>query len=152
MDKWLGKFLDDTLENQTDKADILPELVSVSGMSVPFSESPGGTSPLHPTPQNDRAPTPPLQPGWLVVYRDRRGVLCGGGEDREHGTVEECRWAGNGWTVHLIDWQRLPLSSLHSVGKTDSTGQIVAAWTVQAHGYDGEGPITRGGRADGKAA
>jgi len=58
MDKWLAKFLDDTLENQTDKTDSLTELVSVSGMSVPFSENPG---------ENSQAPAPPLQPGWLVV-------------------------------------------------------------------------------------
>ena len=90
--------------------------------------------------------TTPLQPGWLVVYRDRRGTLCGGCVDREHGTVQECRWEGNGWTVHLTDGQRLPLSLIRSVGQTDKAGQLVAAWTTREHGYDGEGPITRGGQ------
>ena len=150
MDKWLAKFLADALENQTDKADILPELVSVSGMSVPFSESPGGNSTLDPTPQIDRAPTPPLQPGWLVAYRERRGVLCGGCVDREHGTVQECRWGGNGWTVSLTDGQRLPLSLIRSVGQTDDAGQIVAAWIVKEHGYDGQGPDESRSKPEGK--
>ena len=86
------------------------------------------------------SPTPPLQPGWLVAYRDRRWTLCGGCDDRTHGTVQECRWDEKGWTVHLTDGQRLPLSIIRSVGRTESTRQIVAAWTVREHGYDGEGP------------
>lgn len=85
-------------------------------------------------------PAEPLQPGWLVCYRDRHGVLCGGCVDRECGTVEACRWEGNGWTVSLTDGQRLPLSLIRSVGQTDSAGQLVAAWTVREHGYDGDGP------------
>ena len=84
-------------------------------------------------------PAEPLQPGWLVYYRDRRGVLCGGCGDREHGTVQACRLEGNGWTVHLTDGQRLSLSLIRSVGQTDAGGQLVAAWTVQEHGYDGHG-------------
>jgi hypothetical protein len=74
--------------------------------------------------------TAPLHPGWLVVYRDRRGTVCGGCDDRLHGTVQACRWDENGWTVSLTDGQRLPLSSIRSVGQTDDAGQIVAAWTV----------------------
>ena len=88
-------------------------------------------------------PAAPLQPGWLVAYRDRRGALCGGCDDRTHGTVQECRWDGNGWTLCLTDGQRVPLSIIRSVGWTDSTGQIVAAWTVREHGYDGEGGAGR---------
>jgi hypothetical protein len=82
-------------------------------------------------------PVEPVQPGWLVVYRDRRGVLCGGCVDRPHGTVEACRWDGNGWTVHLTDGQRLPLSIIRSVGQTDAAGHVRATWTVREHGYDG---------------
>lgn len=44
MDKWLTKFLDDTLEKGTDKTDSLPDPVSVSGMSVSSSRGPGGNS------------------------------------------------------------------------------------------------------------
>lgn len=79
-------------------------------------------------------PTEPLQPGWLVVYRDRAGRLAGGCDDRERGTVEECRWSENGWTVHLTDGQRLPLSIIRGVTTLDG-----AAWTTREHGYDGEG-------------
>ena len=85
-------------------------------------------------------PLSPIQPGWLVCYRDRGGALCGGCDDRPHGTVQECRWDGRGWTVHLSNGQRLPLSIIRSVGRTDSMGQIVSAWTVKEHGYDGAGP------------
>ena len=83
-------------------------------------------------------PTTPLQPGWLVAYRDRRGVLCGGCEDRAHGTVGACRWEGKAWMVTLTDGQRLPLPAIQSVGQTDPTGHLVAAWTVRAHGLDGQ--------------
>ena len=89
--------------------------------------------------QAEASPMPPLQPGWLVSYRDRRGVLCGGCDDRQHGTVQECRWTGNGWTLWLTDGERLPLSAIRSVGKTDSVGQVVSAWMVREHGYDGTG-------------
>lgn len=37
MGKWLEKFSGKTLEDQTDKTDILPSQPSVSGMSVPLS-------------------------------------------------------------------------------------------------------------------
>ena len=62
--------------------------------------------------QAEASPMPPLQPGWLVGYRDRKGVSGGGCIDREHGTVEVCRWDGTGWTVYLTDGQRLPLSMI----------------------------------------
>ena len=84
-------------------------------------------------------PEEPLQPGWLVSYRDQRGALCGGCDDRQHGTIQECRWTAGAWTVHLTDGQEMPLSIVRSVGQTDDAGQIVAAWTVKEHGYDGEG-------------
>lgn len=87
-----------------------------------------------------KSPEPPICSGWLVTYRDRHGKLCGGSEDRAHGTVQECRWDGMSWTVHLTDGQRLPLSLILAVGKTDSTGRILAPWAVREHGYDGEGP------------
>lgn len=83
-------------------------------------------------------PIPPLQPGWLVVYRDQRGALCGGCDDRQHGTVDACRMDRNGWTLSLTDGQEMPLSVIRSVGQTDEAGQIIAVWTTREHGYDGE--------------
>lgn len=88
-------------------------------------------------------PESPLQPGWLVAYRDRDGRLRGGCDEREAGTVKECRWEGKEWTVSLTDGQRLPMSIIRSVGQTDSDGKLIAAWTVREHGYDGEGPLSR---------
>jgi len=73
-----------------------------------------------------------------VTYRDKTGKLCGGAEDREHGTVQECRWEGGQWTLHLADGQRLSLSHVVGVANTDASGRILAAWAVRAHGYDGE--------------
>jgi hypothetical protein len=86
-------------------------------------------------------PVTPIRPRWLVAYRDRQGRLCGGSDDRAHGTVKECRWDGTGWTVHLTDGQQMPLSLIRAVGKTDDTGQILAAWTVREHGADGNGRV-----------
>ena len=83
------------------------------------------------------SPIPPLQPDWLVAYRDRHWALCGGCDDRQHGTVKECQWDGMAWSVLLTDGQRLPLTSVRSVGQTDSKGKVVAAWSVLEHGYDG---------------
>jgi hypothetical protein len=85
-------------------------------------------------------PEEPLQPGWLVCYRDQRGALCGGCDDRQHGTVAGCRWTAGAWTVHLTDGQRLPLSIIRGVTTPDG-----AAWTVREHGYDGEGPLQNRG-------
>lgn len=97
------------------------------------------TSPQAEEVTKEASPTSPLAPGWLVAYRDRHGALCGGCDDRQHGTVQECRWRVGGWTVHLTDGQQLPLTNIRSVGKTDDAGNVVAAWTVREHGYDGEG-------------
>jgi hypothetical protein len=83
----------------------------------------------------------PLQPGWLVAYRDRRGALCGGCDDRQHGTVQECRWTAGAWTVHLTDGQEMPLSQVRSVGAVDHKGRLYGAWMVREHGYDGAGPV-----------
>ena len=139
MGKWLAKFYADIQESLPDIPDIVP---SVSGLSGPDLEDSGRNSHPHEGEAVKVAPpTPPLQPGWLLAYRDRRGTLCGGCDDRTHGTVQGCRWDGKGWTVHLTDGQQMPLSLVRSVGRTDSAGQIVAAWTVRGHGYDGEGPL-----------
>ena len=105
--------------------------------------SPISSKPPPPSPEalgTEAALTPPLQSGWLVAYRDAHGRLCGGADDRAHGTVERCAWSDSTWTVVLTDGPRLPLSMIRSVGRTDATGQIVAAWTVREHGYDGDGP------------
>lgn len=87
-------------------------------------------------------PIEPLQPGWLVAYRDRQGRLRGGCDERDAGTVAACQWDGTAWTVSLTDGQRLPLSRIRSVGQADEAGQIVAAWIVRDHGYDREGPTS----------
>ena len=84
-------------------------------------------------------PDEPLQPGWLVVYRDRAGRLAGGCDDRQGGTVQSCTWDGSTWTAILTDGQRLRLSAVLSVAKTGQYGQVLAAWSVREHGYDGEG-------------
>lgn len=125
MGKWLDKFSADIQESLPDIPDILP---SVSGLSGPYREVSAKIT-----------PAPPLQPGWLVVYRDRRGTLCGGCDDRAHGTVRACQWQDHGWMVSLTDGQSLPLSTIRSVGQTHESGQLLAAWTVREHGYDGEG-------------
>lgn len=101
--------------------------------AVPEPVAAGFSSSVVATPK----PIPPIRPGWLVAYRDRNGALCGGCDDRQQGTVHECQWIGMAWIVLLTDGQRLSLTSIRSVGKTDSGGKIVAAWCVREHGYDG---------------
>ena len=92
------------------------------------------------------AAAPPLRPGWRVVYRDQQWVLCGGCNDRQHGTVAECQWVAGAWTVTLTDGQTMPLSRVRSVGAVDHKGCLLEAWTVKEHGYDGEGPLCNRGK------
>lgn len=125
------RFVADSLPARTDILDTVP---SVSTLSVPFSENPA----------ENQSPDSPLQSGWLVVHRDRQGVLRGGSDDRAHATVRACQWDGHAWRVLLTDGQRLPLTAITAVGQTDATGRLIAAWTVRAHGYDGHGDHTRG--------
>ena len=95
------------------------------------------TVPLDPV--DSGGPQAPIQPGWLIAYRHQDGRLCGGCDERQHGTVHHCQWDGSAWTVTLTDRQTLPLRAILSIGKTDGDGRVVAAWTVRPHGYDGEG-------------
>lgn len=87
------------------------------------------------------ADTPPLQPGWLVAYRDRDHRLVGGADDRLNGTVKVCEWVAvhRSFEVILMSGQRLALRSIRSVGQPNAAGQIISAWTTEDHGYDGEG-------------
>lgn len=101
---------------------------------VKSGDSPGAVESNSPA---STAPIPPLQPGWLVTYRNRQGKLSGGSGDRAHGTVQECRWDSTGWTLYLTDGQQVSLSLIQAVGKADNMGHILAAWTVREHGIDG---------------
>jgi hypothetical protein len=87
---------------------------------------------------------PPLQAGWLVVYRDRAGKLRGAADEREHGTVKECRRQGAGWVVMLTSGEHLSLSIIRAVGQTSEREELQAAWSVREHGYDGQGKLPRG--------
>jgi len=83
-------------------------------------------------------PEAPVQPGWLVAYRDKDYRLRGGCDEREHGTVEACEWNGHTWTVILTNGDQLPLVRIVSVGEMVE-GRLVAAWTTRDCGYNGEG-------------
>ena len=89
--------------------------------------------PIEPT-----EPKAPIPSGWLVVYRDQAGILRGGWDDRLHGTVQCCAWDGAAWMVILTDEQQFSLTAIRSVGRTNMGGDVVAAWTVREHGYDGD--------------
>lgn len=90
--------------------------------------------------QDITAPMPPLQPGWRIVYLDRKGKLTGGSDDPAHGTIVTCLWGGRGWTINLTDGQQVPLNRIKSVAAVDYNGRTMGAWTVREHGFDGEGP------------
>ena len=100
-----------------------------------------------PSPVTTPQPIPQIRPGWLVAYRDQQGVLCGGCDDRQRGTVRECQWRMGIWTVRLTDGQQLLLANIRSVGQTDGEGKIIAAWIVREHGYDGKGRPSTSGEA-----
>ncbi|MEO7859822.1 MAG: hypothetical protein ABIU05_05165 [Nitrospirales bacterium] len=94
---------------------------------------------LPPDPVAPEGPRPPLGVGSLIAYRDQYHRLRGGGDERDHGTVEACRWDKTMWTVVLTDGSLCPLSRIVSVGQTDEGGRIIAAWSTREHGVDGGG-------------
>jgi hypothetical protein len=83
---------------------------------------------------------PPLLPGMLVAYRDRDHRLCGGCDDRAHGTVQVCEWipVHREFVVVLTDGQRIRLREIRSVAQINAAGCVVAAWVTEQHGYDGK--------------
>ena len=135
MGKWLAKFLADIPKSRTDKTDNSPLDPLLSVLSVPHLENPAKIIPSQPPEE----PTPPILPGWQIVYMDHVWKLAGGSDDPDHGTVDVCRWEGGAWTVHLTDGQQIPLSRIRSVGAVDWKGRCYGAWTVREHGYDGQG-------------
>lgn len=84
------------------------------------------------------SPIPPLQPTWLVCWRDQAWRLRGGHEEPSAGAVTACEWNGQSWQVKLGNGQRIPLRDVSAVAETKD-GRIVSAWSVRSHGYDGQG-------------
>ncbi len=141
--------IEDFEEGQTDKPDILADHGTVSVLSVPVSGIPTEISatqtdgsPLVPSPQYPQnpqngsgvelgpRPEPPLCPGWKVAFRNQ-GQL-------QDGIVSRCDGTGSAGTVHLTNGTALPLKWVTSVGKTDATGKVIAAWLTSRHRFDGE--------------
>lgn len=88
-----------------------------------------------------QAPRPisPIPAGRLISYRGPDGRLCGGDLDRGRGTVAGSEYGPQGWVFTLSDGHSVSLSAIRGVTRLSSDGQVVEAWTVRAHGYDGEG-------------
>lgn len=99
------------------------------------SDMPLGTVPDH---KPIQPPTSPIQPGRLITYRGPDGRLRGGDLDRARGTVARSEYGSEGWTITLTDGQRVSLSAIRGVTRLSSDGQVVEAWTVRRHGFDGE--------------
>lgn len=89
MDKWLAKFLDDTLEKRTDKADILPELVSMSGMSGADS---GNLVKIEAA-----TVSPTIATGSFVTWRRGDGSKQEGFVDALHTDPDGQQWAFVSW-------------------------------------------------------
>ncbi len=83
-------------------------------------------------------PTPPIQPGWVISWRDQFGRLIGGWDEPELGTVAECTWTGSTWRVQLTTGNEVALRRIVGVRKMRA-GECIAAWTTREHGLDGEG-------------
>ncbi len=86
-------------------------------------------------------PAPPIQPGWLVAYRGPDGRLRGGGDDQDHGTVQSAELGPDGWAFMMSDGKVIAGRAIVSVARVASDGPVVAAWTVQHHGFDGDGRL-----------
>ena len=130
----------DTIAHSADIADRVAAEKVAPVVSTPLTQTGEGSPlPMPPT-------TPPLQPGWRIAYMDHQWKLAGGYDDPDHGTVQACRWDAGAWTVTLTNGQTIPLSRVRSVGAVDHKGRLYGAWEVNTHGYDGEGPVTRGGQ------
>lgn len=118
---------------------------SIPGISIPTDSSPISPKLTTHSPDDldDRVvvddPVAPLEPGWLVVYRDRTYRLRGGCDERDHGTVAKMEWGPGSWTVWLTNGEALPLSRVRSVASTNADGQVVNAWDVRGCGVSGHG-------------
>jgi hypothetical protein len=88
-------------------------------------------------PLMDEPPASPLPHHCFVTYIDARGALCGGWDERGTSRVTQCHGTGGNCQVELSDGRRIPLRSIRAVGQTDAAGNLLAAWTVREHGYDG---------------
>lgn len=100
-----------------------------------FEANPHSHTPCFSTPGAKSAESAkPIQPGWLVTYRDRTGRLRGGADERSAGTVADCD-RGN---VTLANGVQLPLHRITAVARTNQSGAILAAWDVTRHGLDGQ--------------
>jgi hypothetical protein len=82
----------------------------------------------------------PIEAGWLVAYCGPDGHLLGGSDDRKSGTVVSCEYVtvNRSFMVTLTDGATLRLGQIRSGAQTNAAGQVIAAWTVEAHGYDGK--------------
>ena len=133
MGKWLAKFSGDSSESLPDITDTLP---SVSGLSGPHLES----LPEIACPGDINRLTRVTHSSWLADHLSRPDERLQGRDlDRDHGTVVASTYGAHGWTFTLTDGKTIPMQAVRGVAKTASYGQIVAAWTVRAHGLDGEG-------------
>lgn len=137
MDKWLAKFLDDSLEDRTDIPDTLPNSVSMSVLSVPVSGIPAKKI-FSPTVDS---PASPLPAHCFVTYSDTQGRLCGGWDERNACTVKQCHGVGADCQIRLSDGHTIPLRAVRAVGQLNTEGRLIAVWTVREHGYDGNGPF-----------
>jgi len=90
--------------------------------------------PQFPLPQADDIPHPttpaPLQPGWQVVWRDRRGIL-------QDGIVRQMEGTPLGWKVILTTGESISTNKISAVGQIIN-GKKVGAWRVRFHGLDGQ--------------
>lgn len=140
MDRWLVKFLDETLEDRTDIPDTLPDSVRMSVLSVPL---PGILAEKLPSP-SPAPQTSPLPPYCFVTYTDSQWRLRGGWGARDTCTVRQCHGGGAACQVELFNRDLIPLQAVRAVGQLNAEGRLVAVWTVREHGYDGRKQEAKG--------
>ena len=121
--------------------EVMRGLLEVEGLITGHREAPGMESGklMQPTePKAEPQPISPIQPGWLIVWRDQAGWLRGGDEERARSTVVKSEYGPQGRVFHLSDGTAVPMRAITGVSKTDACGAVVAGWTVRAWGLNGE--------------
>ena len=92
---------------------------------------------LRPTNQTSHTPLPPILPGWIICWRDHTGLIQGGADARQDGTVRSCRHIGSQWMVELTTGDRVLEKQIVGVVSTNASGAVTAAWLVREHGLSG---------------
>lgn len=91
-----------------------------------------------PQSRRDHDRSAPLKPGWFISYR-REGQLVGGPQEGDVGRVWKCvRDANRRLRVYTHAGLAVEEGAIEGVTEVNHDGNLVGAWSVSAHGLDGQ--------------